>query len=704
MLCSACSAIFVVDSPERTLTLTASARYTTCELCVLLSHRFLLSSETTQPSHGLPLREDKASSQCTIQCALEIDHLQLSEPCVMSFSTAHSTSGPPSSLNLTLLPEFDTLYTKGIASAPLGDNYSRRLIEIPNVVDTTDSMPSYIRASTWVRDCVRDHIGCRKLDPGPRRLPRRLIHVGPTAENLRPCLQETSSLPADLSYATLSHCWGSAPICCLVTNNYHEFLHQLPVDKLPKVFTDAITVTGRAGFDYLWIDSLCIIQDSAEDWAAESRIMGSVYENGVLNLAATGFKEGSRGMFVQRPVALFRPIEVYVKGNMRERKHIVLQEGKHFLVDGGMWIAGVDDAPLSQRAWFLQERMLSPRTLHFGSNQLFWECSELAACELFPRGFPSVVSCNNLKSCVRSTERPANSPVTISSHWAHQTGWTAWFIVVREYSRGRLTIPSDKLVAVSGLARLMQPRMECRYLAGLWEENLLHQLLWLSPDSERREAEGVTPTLAYISPSWSWASVDSLVEATDESRAACMFSTVRLDTFSLILDADVTLLDDNDDFGRVTDGFIRIRGPLGIIMLKSGAENPDTEMAMSSPLPGISINLDGFLPAGHKQHKRNPGFLGIHQLDPRMAIDLSSETVFFYLTIRTQFTVETDEPELAGLILRPTGKSKGQFSRRGMFVTDKPDEMTLLMKSTMGIPPAFYEELNPDGDYTICIV
>jgi hypothetical protein len=151
----------------------------------------------------------------------------------------------------------------------------------------------------------------------------------------------------------------------------------------------------------------------------------------------------------------------------------------------------------------------------------------------------------------------------------------------------------------------------------------------------------------------------------------------------------VTLLDDNDDFGGVTDGFIRIRGPLGIIMLKSGAENPDTEMAMSSPLPGISINLDGFLPAGHKQHKQNPGFLGIHQLDPRMAIDLSSETVFFYLTIRTQSTVETDEPELAGLILRPTGKSKGKFSRRGMFVTDKPDEMTLFMKSTMGIPPAF---------------
>jgi Heterokaryon incompatibility protein (HET) len=704
MLCSACSAIFVVDAPERTLTLSSSTLNAICELCVLLTHKFFVPSGAAQPRHGSPPREDKASSHCTIQCVLEVDHLHNTTTYMMSFNNATPVSRAPSSLGLTLVPEFDTLYTKGIGSEPLEKDWSHTLIEFPDVVDTTDSMPSYIRASTWLRDCVKDHINCRKLNSGTRRLPRRLIHVGPTADKVRPYLQETGSLPADLSYTTLSHCWGRIPICRLVTKNYHEFLQHIPVDRLPRVFTDAITVTGRAGFDYLWIDSLCIIQDSPDDWAAESRTMGSVYDNAVCNLAATGFEDGSRGLFVQRPLGLFRPIEVYVKGNIKVKEGIVLQEGKHFLVDRDMWVTGVNNAPLNQRGWVVQERILSPRTLHFGCNQLFWECCELSACELFPRGFPSALRCTNMKSCIRSRERSAHSPVTLSSVYANQTGWDAWSTIVYNYSRGRLTVSSDKLVAVSGLARLMQPRMKCRYLAGLWEENLLHQLPWLSSGSERREAEEVHPTVTYQAPSWSWASVDRPVKVTDESRAACGFSEVWLDTFSLILDTDVTLLDDNDEFGRVTDGFVRIRGPLGIIMLTSGAETLAIETTMWNPLPQISINLDGSWPAGYGQHNRDPCFLVLRQLDPRIAIDLTDETIFFYMTIRTQFTAETDDPELAGLILRPTGKSKGQFTRRGVFVTGQVDEMTLLKKSTMRIPPAFYEELNVEGDYTICIV
>lgn len=90
----------------------------------------------------------------------------------------------------------------------------------------------------------------------------------------------------------------------------------------------------------------------------------------------------------------------------------------------------------------------------------------------------------------------------------------------------------------------------------------MHQLLWLSPEPERMQAAGIPPTIAYQSPSWSWASVDRRVRATDETIAAFLFSIARLDVFSLILDAGVTLLDENDEFGRVMDGFIRIRGHL----------------------------------------------------------------------------------------------------------------------------------------------
>jgi hypothetical protein len=79
----------------------------------------------------------------------------------------------------------------------------------------------------------------------------------------------------------------------------------------------------------------------------------------------------------------------------------------------------------------------------------------------------------------------------------------SWHTIVHLYSRGRLTCSSDKLVAISGIARVIQERSKDQYLAGLWRRQMEIQLCWFAYINWQARPK------AYRAPSWSWASVDS---------------------------------------------------------------------------------------------------------------------------------------------------------------------------------------------------
>lgn len=134
----------------------------------------------------------------------------------------------------------------------------------------------------------------------------------------------------------------------LLKYNYSAFLEGIPYDSLPQVFKDAAYIAARAGIDYLWIDALCIIQDSEEDWAAESAAMGLVYRNGVCNIAATGFLDGTNGLFVKRNPSLLEVIEFELEdtSNLDAPQ---LSPGRHLLIDSGLWAQSVDKAHLNRR-------------------------------------------------------------------------------------------------------------------------------------------------------------------------------------------------------------------------------------------------------------------------------------------------------------------------------------------------------------------
>ena len=270
-------------------------------------------------------------------------------------------------------------------------------------------------------------------------------------------------------------------------------------EDLPKTFQHAIQITRGLGFRYLWIDSLCIIQDDPEDWRIESATMAQIYSNGACNLSATAASEGSQGLFYDRDPRSVQPVKIWLNyrypqirngilEKIRRRFGFQTQSGQSEKIrelfgfqDKMLWVRGVSGAPLNRRGWVVQERLLSRSNLHFGANQLFWECSELQACETFPKDFGSLAFASGFRTDEKIKLAEAFKGLKTRTSWdkiSSQDAIDEWNEVVTIYSRGALTYRTDKLVALSGLASAFQARVGAPYIAGLWGVKIPWQLMW----------------------------------------------------------------------------------------------------------------------------------------------------------------------------------------------------------------------------------
>jgi len=141
--------------------------------------------------------------------------------------------------------------------------------------------------------------------------------------------------------------------------------------------------------------------------------MGSIYHHSILNIAATGFPDGENGLFVSRDASLLVPIAVrldddqYLLTNIEtgsNNRQLETSKGNYYLVDTNTWKDSVDEAPLCKRGWVTQERALSVRTLHFGKQQLLWECMCNNASEVFPEGLQRGTMIQDPKVFLRSRD------------------------------------------------------------------------------------------------------------------------------------------------------------------------------------------------------------------------------------------------------------------------------------------------------------
>lgn len=248
-------------------------------------------------------------------------------------------------------------------------------ITVHNYLDYTGSKYGQDLVSRWFRQCLKNHEKCNKVDR-IGFLPTRVLNVGSSEAPILHLLVNERDPPSTSSqYATLSHCWGKTPTKKLLKTTLRSMMKEISFKVLPKTFQDAITLSRNLGIKFLWIDSLCIIQDSIQDWEQESALMEEIYKNSVCNIAATAAQNGETGCFLKRNPSLVKPCRVQIEDSRLWSSSSTHSQSFDFVIAGTL--AGHDpvvDAPLNKRAWVTQETILSSRIIHCTRSELFWEC------------------------------------------------------------------------------------------------------------------------------------------------------------------------------------------------------------------------------------------------------------------------------------------------------------------------------------------
>jgi hypothetical protein len=219
--------------------------------------------------------------------------------------------------------------------------------------------------------------------------------------------------------------------------------------------------------------------------------MADVYSGSYLNLAASAAQDGRDGLFFARRES----VSVRCKLSTGEEDSISVSKE---LRDGEIWTCWNElmSSPLSLRAWTMQERILPPRTVIFGREQLLWECHEdLKSETVFSSLDHGSLLSSNIRQCLISRTLPREGTSYLCA---------LWYWMIQAYSKCHLTKSEDKLPALSGLAKAFSRRTSFMYTAGLWEEDLATGLLWLPllPESRPRPS-------TYRAPSWSWVSLNT---------------------------------------------------------------------------------------------------------------------------------------------------------------------------------------------------
>lgn len=273
------------------------------------------------------------------------------------------------------------------------------------------------------------------------------------------------------------------------------------MEELSPTIRHAVLLTRQLKQQYLWVDALCIVQDSKSDWDAESVRMAGIYRNSILTIAAAKARSSMEGILPdisERRHALTihsdkRPVPLYIDS-----------------VPLG-WDKSIEESALSERAWVLQERLLSCRTLFFSSQQMFWECKTKRASQ---HQYSNLVGDKEIKKVDESmfNEIPKLGSEHRLALPAEQDeedrDYLRWYNMVRNYSTKALTVSSDKLPAVAGIAQAFEPANDL-YIAGTWMDDWLAGLLWrpLAPRSLTQPQNMDHPR----APSWSWVSLDGAV-------------------------------------------------------------------------------------------------------------------------------------------------------------------------------------------------
>ncbi|KAK5265950.1 hypothetical protein LTR96_008851 [Exophiala xenobiotica] len=522
----------------------------------------------------------------------------------------------------------------------------------------------------------------------------RILPKGGPEGSVRFALEEFYNNGVLPLYVTMSHCWGTrtAMPAKLLRKTVKDFKNGLPISSLPRKFRDAVEIAKWMKVEYLWVDALCIIQDDMEDWLLQSSNMGDIYAGSFCNIAATS-SDPDKGCFTERLISIVEPHSMSDPRSQTE-------SDSHVIGYDDFWCNSLLDTTLHTRAWALQERLLSPRTIYFGQEQMFWECRCEMACEAYPKGIPKPFRNQRMRSWRQSDQvlDPANrKPQQVSllkrvqgwiwprnsvsnerpPHWAYNI----WSRTIERYMECDLTFDRDKLVAISGIAQKVAQVTGESYLAGHWDNPLLAQsLLWYVPSrrqanskpSVRPSAEGVS---SYRAPSWSWASVDAQVTWNWPAEYG--------ETLINIIETTVEETG-NVQFGAISGARMEIEGRVSPIEIGIVSRDND-DLVVENGRYALRLRK-----GSSESINPEPSSTGAPAAEPKVYLDVPmlprAVMNAYLLPICTEWRGGSDHTaaNLAGLLLKKADPavSEGQYERIGVFALDKLQTQTLLAEET----------------------
>jgi hypothetical protein len=395
---------------------------------------------------------------------------------------------------------------------------------------SSSSIKCFQLAKKWFHDCKTNHPQCtQESSPLPSRI--ILIHGDSTPPALK-LIKPTLDMKA--SYVALSYRWFAESTLKLTISNEQALQKEIPWSAIPPTFRDTVAICKSLGLRYLWIDSLCILQDSSMDWDRESSCMKDVYRNASLVIGASQLVGTSAdiGFLGRREGHLIEHV-----GKLSTPQNKVLLDIFIMPYQPHHGASKIQD-PLSQRGWTYQERLLARRFLLFKPDEMLWQCEICEKCE-----------CTTLDRCTYEKDREHHYSLQSMLSYDKEEVYHAWtHKIISNYSKRVLTYESDKLPALAGAAQFFHEKLQDEYLAGLWKGDFLSGLRW-EPDSFTIKNQHPA---SYRAPSWSWVSTNLGVNYPDSK----FFKE-----FAEIIDVKCDTAD-GLPFGRVTGGYLTLKAPI----------------------------------------------------------------------------------------------------------------------------------------------
>ncbi|CAI6339481.1 unnamed protein product [Periconia digitata] len=487
----------------------------------------------------------------------------------------------------------------------------------------------------WLEDCRKNHTRCRRASKANVELAVRMLEVRPHKGTIALRLVSTRELDfSKTPYAVLSHCWGKPAITCITTQrNVERYYEKIELSTLAKTFREAVEITCGINIRYLWIDSLCIVQDDKDEWEQEAAKMARIYEDATITISATsaGNSQDGCGITTVFPPAVQLSSKVPSDTNttliaIRDSTSGPLeQEVKSILLN----------SPMNSRAWILQERLLSRRILHATTSLFVWQCATVIETE---DGLIHETKATHGPWDILESHIPQHVLTPHPLQYNIRNRWWSW---VKQYMERDLSRPEkDHYAAFAGITNHYRNLTGDEPVLGLWKRDLPIHLSWESSKVSRYEWT-VSPRKPRC-PSWTWITYPHgsvhLERRQDLNLFECIDSP---QGFKIYYEAQVIMIETDS-----TPAALVAEPQYGILTLR-GLHHRTL----------LSRRLNGW-------RYRACMDVGQDELDEEER-EFETFALFAYVE-EGRLTVDPPGLRIVGLILEATGKNQNEYRRIGL--------------------------------------